>query len=226
MITSKVFSFLNDLKENNNRSWFNENKARYEEAQAEMIAFAESLLEQMGQYDELVPMTAKQSLFRIYRDVRFSKNKTPYKLSLSGRMKRATEQLRGGMYYHIEPKGSFVAGGFWAPNSKDLKHIRQKLELDAAPLRAIISDKTFKQFFGELQGEKVKTAPRGFSIDHPNIEFIRMKQFLVSRSFTDEEVLSDDFLDQLVLTFRQMRPFFDYMSEVLTTDENGTPLFD
>lgn len=226
MITSTVFSFLEDLKKNNNRPWFSENKDRYEAARAEMVTFANALLDEMNQYDNLVPMTGKKSLFRIYRDVRFSKDKSPYKTYLAGRMKRATELLRGGMYYHIEPNGSFIGGGFWGPNSKDLKRIRQEFTIDAAPLRKIIADPVFIKYFGELQGDEVKTAPRGFSVEHPNIDLIRKKQFLISREFSDAEVMSDNFLGEVVQTFRNMRPFFDFMSEVLTTDENGVPLFE
>lgn len=190
-----------------------------------MIAFAEALLDEMSHHDHLVPMTGKQSLFRIYRDTRFSKDKTPYKTHFSGSMKRATQLLRGGYYYHIEPGGSFAGGGFWGPSSEDLKRIREELAAHAEPLRAIIADPVFRDTFGELKGDKVKTAPKGFPRDHPNIDLIRHKQYVVMRSFSDKEVTAPDFLDKLVRTFRNMRPFFDYMSEVLTTDANGEPLY-
>lgn len=225
-IETSLFDFLHDLKENNHRDWFNDHKDRYVRAHERMIAFAEALMGRMSAHDHLVPMSGKQSLFRIYRDIRFSKDKTPYKTHFSGRMKRATKWLRGGYYYHIEPGASIIAGGFWGPNSADLKRIRQELAADAHLLRDIIADPTFVETFGELKGQQLKTAPLGFSRDHPNIDLLRYKQFLMIRNFSDREVMSDHFLDEAVQTYLNMRPLFDYMSEVLTTDENGVPLED
>lgn len=222
---SKTFTFLGDLSQNNHREWFQENKSHYEAAHQEMIRFAEDLLMEMGQHDHLVEMTGKKSLFRIYRDVRFSKNKVPYKTHWAGQMKRATEALRGGYYYHLAPGNqSFLAGGFWAPDKDDLKRIRQEIEADDQPLRDIIADDRFVELFGELQGDELKTAPKGFNKEHPAIDLIRKKQFIVTRKFTDEEAMADDFIQEVVATFRGMRPFFDYMSEVLTTDSNGVSI--
>lgn len=223
-IPVSTLQFLRDLRANNDRNWFNDHKDRYQAEHAHLVNFAEALISRMSQYDQLEPMSGKQSLFRIYRDTRFSKDKTPYKGHFSGRLKRATKQLRGGYYYHIEPDGSFLGGGFWGPNPDDLKRIRQEIAADATPMRQLITDPVFQETFGTLKGEQVKTAPKGYSKDHPNIDLLRYKQFLLSRSFTDQEVTSADFLDQVVETFRRMRPFFDYMSEVLTTDSNGVPL--
>lgn len=224
-LPASTLQFLRELRDNNEREWFNANKKRYQAEQQHMIAFAGALLDRMGQHDNLAPMSAKQSLFRIYRDVRFSKDKSPYKAHFSGQMKRATKWLRGGYYFHIEPDGgSFVGGGFWEPNSADLKRIRQEIASDAEPLRQIIAAPEFRETFGELKGEQLKTAPQGYSQDHPNIDLLRYKQFLLSRSFTDKEVTSPDLLDKMVESFIRMRPFFNFMSEVLTTDENGVPV--
>lgn len=220
-ILPATLTFLRELGENNYREWFQEHKPRYEQAHHNMVNFADALIDRMGEHDQLVPMSGKKSLFRIYRDVRFSKNKTPYKRSISGRMKRDTKWLRGGYYYHIEPGNSFVAGGFWSPNKEDLRRIRDEIAADDMPLREIIADPTFQKMFGTLQGEGVKTAPKGFSKDHPAIDLIRMKQFIVRRHFTDQEVLDANFLEQMIETFVAMRPYFDYMSDVLTTDRNG-----
>jgi uncharacterized protein (TIGR02453 family) len=132
--------------------------------------------------------------------------------------------LRGGYYIHLEPGNSFVGGGFWAPDAKDLLRIRKEFETSTKEIDKITSDKTFVKYFGELKGDAVKTAPRGFDKNHPAIELIRKKQFVVMRKFTDEEVFSDTFQKEAVKTLLAMRPFFDYMSEVLTTDLNGEPL--
>ncbi len=225
-IPKSTLEFLRDLAKNNNRPWFNDNKDRYTAAHENMIEFAEALIDEMSHHDNLVPMTGKKSLFRIYRDVRFSKDKSPYKSNFAGGLKRATKWLRGGYYYHIQPGDSFVGGGFWSPNPADLKRIRDEIASHDQPLRKIITDPTFKKTFGTLQGETVKTAPKGFDRDHPAIDLLRHKQFLISRSFSDLEVTSPKFLKELIQTFQNMRPFFDYMSEVLTTDANGVPIED
>ena len=225
-IPESAFKFLRDLAKNNNRPWFNENKERYLKEYNHMVDFVEVLLDEMSHHDKLEPMTGKKSMFRIYRDVRFSKDKSPYKNHFSGRMKRATKWLRGGYYYHIEPGNSFLAGGFWGPNSADLKRIREEIAADDKPLREIIAQPVFVDTFGELKGETVKTAPKGFSKDHPAIDLLRYKQLIVIRKFTNKEVTGPDFLAEMVQTFRNMRPFLDYMSEVLTTDSNGVPIED
>ncbi|MEL7533031.1 MAG: DUF2461 domain-containing protein [Bacteroidota bacterium] len=222
IIQAKTLQFIRDLQKHNDRDWFQENKPRYEIARANMVDFSEALMDGMLDQDNIVPVTGKKMLFRIYRDVRFSKNKAPYKNHFSGRMKRATEQLRGGYYYHIMPDGgSFIAGGFWGPEKDDLRRIRDELAMDAEPLREIIAQKKFVDNFGELVGSALKTAPKGFDREHPDIDLIRMKQFIVRKSFSDKEVLGKDFIENLLDAYAAMLPFFNYMSEVLTTDANG-----
>ena len=220
-IPKSVLTFLRAVRNNNNRPWFQENKEKYLAAHAHMIQFADALIAEMSKIDELVPMTGKQSLFRIYRDVRFSKDKSPYKSSMSGRLKRATKMRRGGMYYHIEPGNSFIAGGFWNPNKDDIKRIREELAADSKEIQKIISSASFKRMFGTLSGEQLKTAPKGYPKDHPNIEMLRYKNFIMSRQFSDREVTDPTFLKETVKTFKAMHPFFNYMTDVLTTNANG-----
>jgi len=219
-ISPSLFKFLKDLKKNNNREWFNTNKARYEVHQSFMKNFVAALQKEMEKQD----LIEKAKLYRIYRDVRFSKNKQPYKNNFGGYLRRATAQRRGGYYFHIEPNNSIVAGGFWRPNSADLKRIREEIAANDTELRNIINHSTFQKTFGSLQGEEVKTAPRGYNKEHPSIDLLRKKQFVVSRTFTDKEVIQDTFFKETVQIFQNMRPFFDYMSDVLTTDSNGLPL--
>ena len=147
--------------------------------------------------------------------------KHPYKTHWSGSFRRATDLRRGGYYFHIEPGNSFVGGGFWGPNPEDLKRIRTDIAFDDKPLRQIISHPAFISTFGTLQGEQLKTRAKGFDADHKAIDLLRYKQFLLMRRFTDAEVLSDQFIDLVNQTFINMRPFFDYMSEILSTDSNG-----
>jgi uncharacterized protein (TIGR02453 family) len=219
-ISAATFEFLRELQQNNDRDWFTAHKPRYKAAFDEYKQFGEAVRDQMSHHDNI----ERLNVFRIYRDVRFSKDKSPYKTHLGAYLSRATKWLRGGYYFHIEPGGSFVGGGFWDPNPADLKRIREEIAADDQPLRQIMADPVFIQTFGTLEGEQLKTAPQGYPKDHPAIDLLRYKQFLVSKQFSDKEVLSASFQEAVVETFRAMRPFFDYMSEVLTTDANGLPI--
>ncbi len=213
--------FLKQLKKNNNRDWFNANKDRYLKEHENIIAFADALLFEMNKHDVIENQSGKKSLHRIYKDTRFSKDKTPYKSNWSGGFQRATKSRRGGYYFHIEAGNTFVAGGFWGPEPKDLKRIRDEFISDAATLRKILKNKKFADVFGKLEGEKIKTTPKGYDANSSAIDLLRFKQFYVIKKFTDKEVLSENFPKQMSATFKAMRPFFDYMTEVLTTDVNG-----
>lgn len=216
----KAFEFLKQLEKNNTREWFAQHKSEYEPIVKENKVFFNQIYTELQEYDKLKGI----HIFRIYRDVRFSKDQTPYKTNFGVGYSRVKPMLRGGYYIHLEPGNSFVGGGFWAPDAKDLLRIRKEFETSTKEIDKITSDKTFVKYFGELKGDAVKTAPRGFDKNHPAIELIRKKQFVVMRKFTDEEVFSDTFQKEAVKTLLAMRPFFDYMSEVLTTDLNGGPL--
>jgi uncharacterized protein (TIGR02453 family) len=219
-----TLNFLTRLDKNNNRDWFQSHKNLYETSHNQMIHFADQLISEMAKHDHIEHMSGKKSLFRIYRDVRFGSDKTPYKTNWGGRIKRATSELRGGYYYQIGPFGSFVMGGFFGPNAADLLHIRKHLEQEGDRLREIVGSKSFKEFFGELLGSKLKTSPRGFNSHHPEIELLRYKQFMLRHDFDSNEVLHDNFPEIVSNAFKQMRPFFDFMSEILTTDLNGRSL--
>jgi uncharacterized protein (TIGR02453 family) len=219
-ISPETLQFLRDLKANNNRDWFAENKPIFQTANANIAQFVDVLLAEMRKVDNIENESGKKSLFRIYRDVRFSADKSPYKTHLAAHLKRATQWLRGGYYVHLEPDGLFIGGGFWKPEPKDLKLIRDEIAHHAQPLRDIIGDKGFKNMWGELGGDQVKTAPKGYSKDHPAIDLLRFKGFTFTREFSDEEALSEDFHFEIVKSFIALRPFFDYMSEVLTRHLN------
>ncbi|PSK91169.1 DUF2461 domain-containing protein [Taibaiella chishuiensis] len=223
-LPASVLDFLVTLGENNYREWFNNNKDRFLEEQAHVEAWADALLGALNRHDQIETPTGKQGMQRIYRDTRFSKDKTPYKTNWAGGFRRATKYRRGGYYYHIQPGKTYVAGGFWAPNAPDLKRIREEISYDPAALRAIIGNNSFKKIFGQMEGEQLKTAPKGFDPADEAIDLLRYKQFLLIRHFPDEAVLAPDFVTEVDRTFRHMRPFLDYMSQVLTTDANGLQL--
>lgn len=225
-ISKSTLDFLKDLKKNNNRDWFLKNRNRYDNAHENIIAFADALLAEMKKHDNIETASGKKSLFRIYRDVRFSKDKSPYKNYWGGSFKRATKKLRGGYYFQIAPGNSLVAGGFFAPNATDTLRIRTDIDLNFKEWKKLLSNNKFKETFGNMLGEKVATAPKGFSKNNPAIDLLKHKQFYFEHRFTDKEVLGKDFLKQVNQTFKALRPYFDYMSEVLTTDANGISLVD
>ncbi len=216
-ITKEVFNFLNTLKENNDREWFTENKKRFKAAETVAKSVFQAIYENVQEHDDI----ERLKTFRIYRDVRFSHDKTPYKVNFSAGLSRSGVQLRGGYYIHIQPKGSFIAAGFWAPNKEDLLRIRKEWELDASELRDILANKNFQKTWGELTGDGVKTAPKGFSKEDPNIDLIRKKQFILVKNFNDKAVMDPKFATEVSEAFKQVRPFFDLMSNILTTDLNG-----
>lgn len=220
-IERSTIDFLKAIAKHNDREWFAKHKDKYTAGHENMIAFAGAVLAEMNKHDTIETPTGKASLFRIYRDVRFSKEKTPYNTCWNGGFKRATKLLRGGYYFHIEPGKSFVGGGFWGPNTADMQRIRQDIDMNHEEWRRLLHNKTLVTTFGGLTGEQLATAPRGYAKDHPAIDLLRYKQYLLKHDFTDEEVLSADFAKKVSDTFKKMRPFLDHMSEVLTTDVNG-----
>jgi len=224
-ISKDNFRFLTELKANNDRDWFTKNKPRYDAQHANTIGLADELLLRLNVHDVIETPTGKKSLFRIYRDVRFSSDKSPYKNHWSGGFRRAGKERRGGYYFHLEPgDNNYIAGGFWAPNKEDLQRIREDIAGNPEELRGILSEPKFIEAFGQLEGEQLKTAPKGFDKEDPAIDLLRFKQFVISRRFTDAEVHFENYVDLVDDTFRRMRPFLDYMSDVLTTDANGSPL--
>lgn len=217
-------AFLKLLKENNERDWFNANKIAFQKEQVLIEEFAQHLLDLMNTHDVIETPSGKKSLYRIYRDTRFSNDKTPYKTHWSGSFKRAGKQRRGGYYFHIESGNSFVAGGFFGPSPQDLKLIRENIAFDAVPLREILKDKAFITSFEHLKGEQLKTTPKGFDAEHTDIDLLRYKQFLLVHHFSDKEVFKADFAVNCSQIFKNMRPFLNYMTEILTTDVNGIEL--
>ena len=219
-INPDIFTFYKDLDKNNNREWFESHKPRFKALESEVKDFNEIVKFGLEETDDI----EKVKMFRIYRDVRFSKNKTPYKTHFGVSFHRKKPNLRGSYYMHLAPQNSFIASGFWNPNPMDLLRIRKDLEMDAQELRDIITDLKFKKAWGELKGDEVKTSPKGFNIDHPNIDLIRHKQFLFIKRFDDKSVLSSEFQKEVIKSFSAIRPFFDLMTNVLTTDLNGVSL--
>lgn len=225
-IKTSTYQFLTELSKNNQREWFQENKPRYIAAHENVIAFADRLLALLGVHDELTTPSGKKSLMRIYRDVRFSKDKSPYHPRFAGSFSRIKPQLRGGYFFRLMPGETVVGGGFYGPSPEDLKHLRAQIAADDRPLREVLASRSFQEVFGELQGEQLKKAPKGYEADHPAIDLLRHKSLYAFHEFTDEEALSEDFVHKALAVFLAIRPFFDVMTEMLTTDLNGVSLIE
>ena len=218
MLSKDIFIFLKALTVHNNREWFKKHITTFRTAESNVKLFYSKLYDQLNNVDSIDNF----KVFRIYRDVRFSKDKTPYKTHFSGSFHRTKPELRGGYYLHLAPNNeSFIATGFWNPNKEDLMRLRKEFETDAEDIRAIIAEPRFKAVWGPLEGDELQSAPRGFDKQHPNIDLIRKKQFIFSKKYTDKEVFSDQFTQNVLDSFKAIRPYFDYMSSVLTTNLNG-----
>jgi uncharacterized protein (TIGR02453 family) len=218
-IQKSTFKYLKALQKNNNRDWFAETKPTYVEAQKNAKQVFAAINEKLQSHDEI----EKSKMMRIYRDVRFSHDKTPYKPHFANSYSRLGKELRGGYFLRIRPGESFLAGGFWEPSKEDLFRIRKEIALDASEIRAVLADKNYKRFFGgEFESfSELKTAPRGFDKEHKDIDLLRKKGFIASRNFTDEEVLSENFIEEVNKSYKALRPFFNLFSDILTTNLNG-----
>lgn len=221
-VSKDVFTFFKKLEKNNNRDWFNEHKPEFKSIEKEVKIFYNSILENLIVHDDI----DKLKIFRIYRDVRFSKNKLPYKTHFGGSFHRTKPNLRGGYYLHIQPNNeSFIATGFWEPAPADLLRIRKEFEMDDSEIRKILANKKFNSIWSDsFVGDEVKTAPRNFDKAHKAIDLIKKKQYIFIKKFTDKEVIAPGFINEIDVAFKAIRPYFDYMSDVLTTDLNGVSL--
>lgn len=221
-ISPSLFKFLSELKENNNKEWFDTHKSTYQEEEKKFKVVCTDIMDGLQKTDQI----EKMKIYRIYKDVRFSKDKTPYKTNRSANFIREGEALRGGYFLNIMEGESMIGGGFFMPNPPDLLRIRKEFEMDDAPIRDIMNDPAFAKVFGNqfAPNEQVKTAPKGFSKEHSAIDLIKNKSFYFKHTFTDEEVTADNFSTTVISYYELLRPYFDYMSEVLTTDLNGESL--
>jgi len=212
-----VFDFLHKLKKNNNRDWFNAHKDQYETARKEVEQFIEHLIPEIQKIDPNIgTLTAKQTMFRIYRDVRFSKDKSPYKtyfgayLAPGGR-----KSMKAGYYIHFDPEGSFATGGSHCPLGESLKKIRSEIFYNLGEFNKIISDKKFKAAFGKLEGDRLTRPPQGFPKDFEGIETLKLKDFTVFRRFTEKDIVKPGFNKSVLEAFKTMKPFNDFMNRAL-----------
>lgn len=210
---SSTLQFLRNLEKNNNREWFNENKTLYQEAQQDVISFVEKLIEEMADFDEeMGKLEAKKSVFRIYRDTRFSKDKTPYKTNFGAGLGMGKGNKISGYYLHIEPGKSFLAGGVYKPEPTVLKTIRQEISAFGDEFKAILEQDEFRNYFRGLSVEdKLKKVPQGFEKDHKMAEYLKLKHFIVTHPISDEQLLSENAVKEFTKIFKAMKPLNDFL---------------
>ncbi len=217
-----IFEFLTNLRKNNNREWFKQHKSNYDKARKEVEAFIdEEILPELSIVDpKLQNVSAKQCIFRIYRDVRFSKNKLPYKTAFGVFIGPAGRKSPTGYYLHIEPGKSFAGGGSYRPGPSVLKAIRSEIYFRPDAFKAILNNAAFKNIFGEIRGERLIRPPKGFPAAFPEIDLLKLKDFTVLHSISDDEIVRPDFGREVLNWFRHMKGLNDFIYQAIENIEN------
>jgi len=219
MLQAFTLKFLKDLKKNNNKPWFDEHRNQYEIARSDFQSFVESLINAIVRFDAPIGrLSVKECVFRINRDVRFSKDKSPYKSNMAAYFNKGGKKSNGAGYYvHIEPGRSFAAGGMWMPLPPDLAKIRQEIDYSFDEWKKITGNSSFKRSFSEgVQSEDVLVRPpKGYDETNRAIEYLKMKNFIVSRTFSDTEVQDKAFLKNVANTFQAMKPLVDFLNKAI-----------
>jgi uncharacterized protein (TIGR02453 family) len=216
-----TLDFLRDLRANNDRAWFQANRPRYEAARAAFEDVVAELISRFDAVDDIAGVTPEQTMYRINRDVRFSPDKSPYKTAMGALLGKEGRKTSGrGYYFQVMPDGgSLAAGGMYMLSAGDLDRMRQAIADDDRPLRKVLESEAFRRFFGTMQGEQLKTAPKGYAKDHPAIDLLRYKQFMADHALTDDQVLADGLVDHLLEVYTAMKPFNEYLYSVIPSPE-------
>ncbi len=217
MIEQSTLGFLKSLKRNNDRDWFLKNKTKYDAAREDFQKFTTQLISELGKiHKPYLGLNPKECIFRIYRDVRFSKNKDPYKTNMGAYFSEGGKKSPlAGFYIQIEPGNSFIAGGSWMPPAPVLKAIRQEIDYNQKPFEKILTDKTFRKKFGELSDSRLKTLPRGYPADHPAIKHLKQTSFVVIMSLTDTQIVSKQLIRTCCESFKTMKPFLEFLNAAI-----------
>ncbi len=221
-LSAATLQFLRDLAQHNNRDWFQANRVRYDAAKTEFEAFITRVLQRITTTQPLGATTAKDCIFRINRDVRFSKDKSPYKLNLAagiGAGGRSSGRI--DYYFHLQPNGeTFIGAGMYQPTPAELAKFRQEIDYNPAGLKAIIDADEFRTYFPDIWGETLKTTPKGYAADHPDIALLKRKQLFFSHRYTDKDVTGPNFADELARACGLLRPYCDFLNELFYGEHN------
>ena len=220
MINQTTLNFLKELAANNNRDWFLANKQAYDAAKANTVAVVAQICTQIAQQFDpsIATVRPEKTLFRQNRDIRFSKDKSPYKINFGAHIiEDKHNETKAGYYLHIEPNDkSFLGGGMYQPSAAVLKSIRQEIDYHTDEFRKIISNPDFVQQFGSLNGRQLKTAPKDYDKTHPAIDLLRFQDYVVGRNFTDKQLIQPDFIAQTVTAFAALKPFNDFLNKAVS----------
>ncbi|GAA0529630.1 DUF2461 domain-containing protein [Chitinophaga japonensis] len=218
MLQATTLKFLKNLEKNNNKEWFDEHKPAYLDAKADYESMVQQLIDGLARQDnEITGLQVKDCVFRIYKDVRFSKDKTPYKANMGAAFSPGGRKSpRPGYYFHLQPGGkSFAGGGIWMPAADVLKKVRQEIDYNFPEFQQIISNKDFIKYFGKIEGEALKTVPQGYQPDNPAIAYLKLKSFTVWHSFSDEACMQPALVREILKVFAVMQPFVKFLDRAL-----------
>lgn len=221
MLQSSTLKFLKDLKKNNNKPWFDAHRKEYESAKADFIAFVQAIIDKHAKNDPTIKsITAKECIFRINRDIRFSKDKSPYKTNMGAYINRGGKKsIFGGYYFHCEPGQSFVGGGLWMPMPPELNKVRQEIDYNFDAFKKIITSKKFKSVYGDLSRESeyvLTRLPKGYEPTNPAAEYLKMKSFVALTSLKDSDLTSKDLVRKTTEAFTALQPLIEFINESLT----------
>ncbi|AEI51096.1 DUF2461 domain-containing protein [Runella slithyformis] len=223
MLSQSTLEFLKELAENNNRDWFTENRKRYETSKKDLEKLVEALLKGVSEFESLPNTEVKDCIFRINRDVRFSKDKSPYKQWFSAAVGPGGRHSgRTDFYLHIQPGESFLGAGMWAPTPKHLAKFRQEIDFNPQELKGIIEAPAFRAYFPEIWGESLQRMPKGYSEYHPDIALLKRKQLFFMHKYTDADVTSPGFAAEIVKGCRLIKPFCDYLNYLFFDEPEET----
>ena len=218
MLQSSTIQFLKALKKNNNKEWFDKNRKIYEQAKADYLNFVTILLNEIQGFDtSLMELQPKQCIFRLNRDVRFSKNKDPYKTNFGASFSKGAKKIQtAGYYFHLEPGENFVGGGLWMPMAPDLNKVRQEIDYCFKEFSSILKKPAFKSTYGDMDNSmKLVRPPKGFEIDNPALEYLKLKSFVVTRSIKDTELTDKQLVKNVVKDFKTIAPLVHFLNRAI-----------
>lgn len=218
MLSPSTIDFLRELKDNNSKEWFDLHRRDYEGAKADYLKLVTHVLEQLKAIDpSLDNLEPKKCVFRINRDVRFSKNKDPYKTNMGSFYSKGGKAVEcAGYYFHLEPGSCFIGGGYWMPQGPDLKKIRSEIDYNLEEFKGIMEEKSMKKYFGQLSQEaRLSRPPQGYEADNPAIEFLKLKSFTVTSPLADEQLTDPKLLTVIIDHFRTMKPLIHFINRSL-----------
>lgn len=218
MLAKATEKFILELRDNNHKEWFDAHRNEYLDAKTDFEKLVQELLNGLAKQDATMEaLQVKDCVFRIYKDVRFSKDKTPYKSNMgAGFTAGGKKSVKAGYYFHYQPGGnSFAGGGMWMPAAPELKKVRQEIDYNFDEFQQIVSDKTFVKYFGKIGGEALKTVPQGYSPDNPAIEVLRHKSFTVDHHLTDEACTQPGLAKEILRSFAAMQPLLVFLNRAL-----------